>query len=678
METPSRPQIPRQPSRVPGGFETDEELSPIKTTFSDDGNEQQHHDSQQAESAANAGVVEDNSMITSSSEDGGIQLQEDESTLEEREIRRKLLEEDSTFLPPLSPFAGSGRYDTLTSGAALHSFVTPNKPYPNDEISQQSIESASGLYQTPAPGRQPSPQKQVSGENENAEYSTSSPDPASSSPTVKAAARKPSRPTSAASTEGYKTADDEQQASEAPNETAEEDPTPRKVTPPESSASQLAGSPTPTKRESSHDVDASSSADVTDTDASPLRRKRPTFLHTRVSTQKSSFSTYTTVSTEAGSEATLGADYALQTGGAAPFGSSTSSRPRMDYSRTTSLGSMVSGISSISDEDPIKPRPGTLEEMRTVSEEDPSITRTEDFAEPETPRMASTSTEIPTDTVLARRVNDVEVPATAAREYLNRHRPSSPDKRGAPTPSITRNGRNLTLKEQSGTIDRLTKENFDLKMKITFLNDSLNKRSPEGVASLVNENADLKASKVTSAKEIRDLKRSIRDLERSLRGKEQLFAEEVRKAKEETEQAASGAQINQEMEEELLFLRDRVMSYDVEIERMRHESLVREGEKKRMADILQSRRSGASDAGLREEAVSTFLTKVSYLCLRRSFRICGKTNSRLRRHFASKRTRRTRSCEKKSGVWRTREPRNRIISPMAIILPKPPANVLNK
>ncbi|KAL8828003.1 MAG: hypothetical protein Q9191_002840 [Dirinaria sp. TL-2023a] len=599
METPSRPQNPHQSTRVPGGFETDEELSPIKTAFSDDDHQQKHHESQQAGSAASAGVVEDNSMITSSSEDGGIHLQEDESTLEEREIRKKLLEEDSTFLPPLSPFAGSGRYDTLTSGAALHSFVTPNRSYADDDISQESIESASGVYQTPAPGRQPSPQKQVSGGDEAA---ASSPDLASSSPTVKAAARKPSRPTSAASTEGYKTAYDEQQGSEVANDFAEEDPTPRKVTPPPvSSASQPAGSPTPTKRESFHSADASSSTNVTDTDASPLRRKRPNFLHSRVSTQKSSFSTYTIVSTEAGSDATLGADYALQTGGAAPFGSSTSSRPRIDYSRTTSLGSMVSGISGISDEDSIKPRSGPLEEMRTVSEEDPSITRTEDFAEPETPRVASTSTEIPTDTVLARRVNDVEVPATAAREYRSLHGPSSPDKRGAPTPSITRNGRNLTLKEQSGTIDRLTKENFDLKMKITFLNDSLNKRSPEGVASLVNENADLKASKVTSAKEIRDLKRSIRDLERSLRSKEQEFAAEVRKAKEETEQAASDAHVNQEMEEELLFLRDRVISYDVEIERMRHESLVREGEKKRMADILQSRRSGASDAGLREE-----------------------------------------------------------------------------
>ena len=603
METPSRPQLPRQSSRVPGGFETDEELSPIKTTFSSDDHEPENHNGLQAASTTNAATTLDNSMITSSSEDGGIHLQEDESTLEEREIRRKLMEEDSTFLAPLSPFAGSGRYDTLTSGAALHSFDTPNKSFP-DEDTQETIESSSAVYQTPAPGRQSSPEKRASAESADAGYNTSSMDTTSSSPTLKAAARKQPRPTSAASTEGYRTADDEQHASEASDRFAEEDPTPRKETSQKPSDRQRGESPTPTKQESLHDADASSDANVLDTNTSPLRRKRPTFLHTRVSTQKSSFSTYTTTSTEAGSDLTLGADYALQTGGAAPFGSSTSSRPRMDYSRTTSLGSMASGISGISDEDPIKPRPGTLEEMQTVSEENPSITRTEGLREPETPRVASTSTEIPTDTVLARRVNDVEVPVTAAREYRDRHRLPSPDKRGAPTPSVARSGRNLTLKEQSGTIDRLTKENFDLKMKITFLNDSLNKRSPEGVASLVNENADLKASKVTSAKEIRDLKRSIRDLERSLRSKEQDHAEEVRRAREEAEQAASGAQISQEMEEELLFLRDRVVSYDVEIERLRHESLAREREKKRMADILQSRRSGASNVGAREEAVS--------------------------------------------------------------------------
>ena len=607
METPSRPQVARQQSRVPGGFDTDDDFSPIKSSFNHDALDQRFNEKVHPSPAANAKAVEDNSMLTSSSEAGGILIPDEASTLEEREIRRRLMEEDSTFLPPLSPFAGSGRYDTLTSGASLENPDAANKLEQDHEVSQNSDESTSGIYRTPAPGRGYSPQKPESAGSEEIERTNSSFDTVSSSPTAKAVARKPSRTTSVASTEGYKTADDERQSSKASEQaTLEEDPTPRKVDSRRSYTPHGIESPTPTKQASPQVLDQSTTGNATDTDSSPLRScKRPSFLTTRMSTQKSSFSTYTTVSTEGGSDTTLGADYALQTGGAAPFGSSTSSRPRIDYSRTTSLGSMASGISRTSDEDRVRPRAGTLEEMRTLSEEAPSTVRYDDSWAPETPGAISNSTEIPTDTVLARRVNNVEVPATAAREYRNRHRPQSPGKRsGAPTPSTNRNGRNLTLKEQSGTIDRLTKENFDLKMKITFLNDSLNKRSPEGVAGLVNENADLKASKVTSAKEIRDLKRSIRDLERTLRGKEEELAEMLRRVKGDDEQAASGNEINKDMEEELVFLRDRVVTYDVEIEKLRHESFIREGEKKRMADILQSRRSVASDVGAREETVT--------------------------------------------------------------------------
>ncbi len=606
METQPRPQVARQQSRVPGGFDTDDEFSPIKTNFSHEELGESLPEQVNLATSRNAAAVEDNSLLTASSEAGGIPIHEEASTLEEREVRKRLMEEDSTFLPPLSPFAGSGRYDTLTSGASTDSFEGTNRPDTYNKTSQQSPESSSGIYQTPAPGREPSPRRQASAGSGEFEHATSSPDTMSSSPTAKAVARKPSRTRSLASTEGYKTAEDDGQSSKASEKaTLEEDLTPRRTQSRRSSTSHRTDSPTPRTQAVSQNTNGSFAEDASDAHISPLpSRKRPAFLTARMSTQKSSFSTYTTVSTEGGSDATLGADYALQTGGAAPLGSSISSRPRMGYSRTTSLGSMASGISGLSDEVRIRSRAATLEEMRTLSEEDPSTVKYDDSEAPETPRVASFSTEIPTDTVLARRVNDVEVPASAAREYYNRHRSSSPDKRsGAPNPAINRNGRNLTLKEQSGTIDRLTKENFDLKMKITFLNDSLNKRSPEGVAGIVNENADLKASKVTSAKEIRDLKRSIRDLERTLRGKEEELAEVIRRGKDDDERAATGSELNKEMEEELIFLRDRIVTYDVELEKLRHESFRREGEKKRMAEILQSRRTAASDAGAREEIV---------------------------------------------------------------------------
>ena len=621
MDTPSEPpRATRQVSRVPGGFDdTDDELPPSDTNIRQyNSNQEIPHESTDT---AKMDVIHDNSMFTASSETGGIALPEEASTLEEREIRRRLMDEDSTFLPPLSPFAGSGRYDSLTSGSFRSnpddSIATEadrgDEKSLNDEQSggntRQSFElehpsgspeTPSGMYKTPAPRRNDSSQESMS-----------------SSPTAQAVARRPSRPTSTASMNGSKTTDDENQATSSQDQyNREGEDTPRKPLSPESNSTRDDEAPTPTQPTFAHDQEEGVNGDTEDIDLNSLRsRKRPKFFSNRVSTQTSSYSTYTTTSTQADSDLTVGADYALQTGGAAPFGGSTSSRPRMDYSRTTSLGSMVSGLSGFSEDEKIVSRAGTLDELRPLSEEGPSTVRKEDSWTPTTPRVVSNSTDIPTDTALAQRVKDVEVPATAAREYRERHRPASPDKRlGIPASSISRNGRSLTLKEQSGTIDRLTKENFDLKMKITFLNDSLNKRSPEGVASLVNENADLKAAKVTSAKEIRDLKRSIRDLERTLRGKEGELAEALRNAQNQADQGQSGDEDVKAMEEELIYLRNRVVTYDVEIEKVRHERFEQKQETDRLARLFEYRKSHGNDMAAQEEIVSHSTKCVSVSC----------------------------------------------------------------
>lgn len=595
---------------MPGGFDdTDDDLSSVNSSFDSQGFKQglPHDSAPTLESDVN----QENSMFTASSETGGIALPEEASTIEEREIRRRLMDEDSTFLPPLSPFAGSGRYDRLTSGsfrsnpddstvsAASGKDEQASEEDHLDSTIRQSIEldntpgspdTPSGMYQTPAPRRDDSPQESMS-----------------SSPTAQAAARRPSCPPSIASTDGYKTADDNSQATSGEDESKrEEDYTLRKHQSRPPTPLREDDIPTPTQPTFSHNAGDSADGDTESTDLNSLRsRKRPKFFSNRIPTETSTHSTYTTTSTQADSDLTIGADYALQTGGAAPFGGSTSSRPRMDYSRTTSLGSMASGISGLSEDEKIGSRAGTLDELRTLSEEGPSTARDEDSWAPTTPRIVSNSTDIPTDTALAQRVKDIEVPATAAREYRDRHRPPSPDKRlGVPTLSISRTGRSLTLKEQSGTIDRLTKENFDLKMKITFLNDSLNKRSPEGVASLVNENADLKASKVISAKEIRDLKRSIRDLERTLRGKEDELAEAVRNAQNQPDQPQAGDEDIKGMEEELVYLRNRVVTYEVEVEKVRHERFEQKRETDKLARLLDYRKNQGSDVAAQEEIVS--------------------------------------------------------------------------
>ena len=308
-------------------------------------------------------------------------------------------------------------------------------------------------------------------------------------------------------------------------------------------------------------------------------RKRPTYLDSRMASGRSSYSSYTTISTEAGSDLTVGADDALQLGGAVPEGSSLLSRPG-DFSRTFSLGSVASGISEPS---PSKAgdRLPTLDEF------------------PHTPAMTGRKTSNPSDTVINKHVEDVRVPETVAREFKSHQREPSPEKRDRPN---SRNANNLTLKEQSGTIDRLMKENWNLKLKITFLDEALNRKSDESIKAMISENVELRTAKFQAAKESRELKRSIRDLERRLKEK----AEELsQKASQPVSEPGSGRDDDAfaELEEEVTFLRERVTTYDVEIEKVRHDAFVQETEKKKLAEVVRqmSSASHGADVGAREE-----------------------------------------------------------------------------
>ncbi|KAL8845637.1 MAG: hypothetical protein Q9198_011394, partial [Flavoplaca austrocitrina] len=138
MRTPTRPQVGRKASRVPGGFETDEELSPIKTEF-DDADSDSHEGTpakpeQRVPSQPSAG---DESSFNATSEDGPTYISGEGETFDEREIRRKLMDIDSSFYPDTSPAAQTsnpGADDTYVRGGA--------KPNPGDENSRVNIDEA--------------------------------------------------------------------------------------------------------------------------------------------------------------------------------------------------------------------------------------------------------------------------------------------------------------------------------------------------------------------------------------------------------------------------------------------------------------------------------------------------------------------------------------------------------
>ena len=531
--------------------------------------------------------------------------------LQEKEMRRRLEDVDSTFLPEISPAARARSDDSLVSGQPhpnTHADAVPDMPPQSDyDDRPHSPGTPPEMYQTPAPSRgelplrtSPTPDTAIDHGHQN----TSSLETMSSSPTAAAAARTISRAVSMASMDGgYETADDSKGGIALDDSARDtEEATPRKQHQASASSSR-ASSPTPTKVQELQEPSAPPTGDDTDLDS--LRTaKRPKFLHSRMASQRSSYSSRTTTSTEGGSDVTLGADFALQSGGAVPQRGSLTSRPS-DFTRTISLGSMASGISDLSDrDDKIKSNENNLS---TLDEEDDTvrehILKAGDDV-PETPRATNGRLNTPTDTVIAQHVRDIEVPATMAREFRDRHRNASPDKRnGAPTPSVGRNGKSLTLKEQSSTIDRLMKENWDLKLKINFLDDALSRRSEEGVKAMISENVDLRTAKFKSAKEMRELKRTNRELERKLKEKTEELAKRAEAPIPQKTEPGPDAEEFQFMENELTYFRERVMTYESEIEKMRHESFAQEKEKKRLAEVLKrvSESNGGADIGIREE-----------------------------------------------------------------------------
>ena len=638
-----RPSLSRHHSRVPGGFDTDDELSPIKASF-DHG--EINDGSESYVSAGDRMGPSDSSILRAHSDDERSRAETGHSTLDEQEMRRKLMDMESSFLPehsPAGPRGKTGIDDTLAFGsprvqsadaAIVHessgqsaSRTRETQGHSDEYRTPHSPATPPEWYKTPAPGRDEDARSDDNAGNgeENEHAKSSSLDTTLSSPTAAAAARTVSRVVSLASLGGYETADEESPTKPLDKSVDRlrntvvnrDDATPQQNHLPAQFSSQP-GSPTPTRPSVFQDFEDPANGDV-DEELQSTRspRKRPK-LTSRFSSQRSSYSSHTshtTTSTEGASDVTLGAEYALQTGGAAPFSSSGSSRPRMELSRSISLGSMASGISALSDgEERLRHLDSATDNLDSLPEEGDSTLRHHMAVEkggqpsfPHTPRIASRSLNTPTDTVIAQHVRDVKVPGTLARDFRERFKAASPDRRnGLPINAIERTGKSLTLKEQSSTIDRLQKDNFDLRLKITYLNLTLNQRSEEGIQTLVSENVELRTYKFKCSREIRQLKTSIKVLEKKIKENEAQIAAQEKEAQDHANTCGKDDERVTELETEVLFLREREESYKTDIEKLRQSGAAKEGEKRRLAEVVKAwseRRNGGSDIGAREEVV---------------------------------------------------------------------------
>lgn len=478
-----------------------------------------------------------------------------DETLTEEAVREHLKDVESSFLPTLSP---------IPVRAANNENDADDNTYAFD-----ASDNATARQDLPPPLQQPESTASDVGNT------TSSLENLDSSPTAAAAARTVSRVVSMASRAGKDGTSEEDEFKDAHETSVNDDYDP-------SSQSQFA-----------------SSLDIGSTPGNALRvSKRSKYLRSRHGSQRSSTSSFiTNPESHDGSDATagLGVDYALQSGGAGPaFGMSRV--PSNPFGRTISIGSMASGFAT-DDFDISGHHLDTLPEVASPERS----TRHDPLKTPK-PSRENLARAAPTDTIIAQHVKNVQVPESLAKEYKFKNGLQTPRRPSNPTFSTgtaTKSGRNLTLKEQSSTIERLSKENFDLKLKVMFLSDRLDKLSEEGIKEMISENVELKTSLAVLQRDNRVLRKRVKELEKQAKDEEKRPGT----ASSTDNTTKTYDEDAYEREQELIYLRERVEEYATEIERLRTESLTRESEKRQLADMLKNMGDRTGDnIGLQEES----------------------------------------------------------------------------
>jgi hypothetical protein len=335
--------------------------------------------------------------------------------------------------------------------------------------------------------------------------------------------------------------------------------------------------------------------------------KRPSFLQNRQASQRSSVSSLAARSDiSASTDNTIGADYALQSGGALP---DSTGDYRQSLSRLSSMASLSSSLASSRDSIPTFSRTRSSTSATGVPLEY-ALGRLdeEEHSNPATPRGYGSLNAAPTDTVIAQHVQNIQVPETVAREYREKHSGTrSPERRHAIGLSYSsRTKANLTLKEQNSKIDKLSKENFDLKLKIHFLDQALQNRSDEGVKEMISKNVQLQTDLANEKKDNQILRRKVRELERKMKLQEEQATQSPSTASAEDTKSQDDDE-KAEMEEEITYLREIVLQMETEMTRLRDENLNKELDKRRMADFVKAmgeRRTTESETGMEETIVS--------------------------------------------------------------------------
>ncbi|GAB7352086.1 hypothetical protein MBLNU459_g2587t1 [Dothideomycetes sp. NU459] len=536
-------------------------------------------------------------------------------SVDEREMRRHLMDVESSFLP--EPMPAAPAEDRLGTDDTYMNMGSPRDQPPVSQIlglpTQSSPPAPAGASRdelADVEEEEHSDHTSLDGDDDNATR-RSEQDLQHSSPAARAAERTHSRNVSAES-EGLSGPVDQQSFSisfDGDDEALSQ----RSGTRPRVAASRSTLNAPPESPQpqdfSLPPSDATSSSLLQS--ANGYQSLSPRGLRSRPSHFMSRNSTHRSTMSAADAEIAFESDYALQTGGAVPADTSFGSRSAMGLSRLPSLGSVASVMSRDSDGgmpsfNRAMSGASVLANLRAergldrLEEEDRSSSA---LSDPMTPRPATASTfSAPTDTVIAQHVQNIYVPDTIAKEYRQRNRSFSPDKRpSSSSKALTFQGRprtNLTLKEQNSKIDKLTKENFDLKLKIHFLDQALQDRSDEGVKDMISKNVQYQTDLANERKDSQSLRRKIKDLERRLREKEDELAQARSNA--EADEAAS----REELEIEITHLSEELDRLQVRITRLSAENMSKEIEKRKMTEYIAALndRKGSEQNAVEEES----------------------------------------------------------------------------
>lgn len=589
--------------------QSDSELSPLPPLPSDDDDSFLRPPSDTA----------DNSHMSS---DGG-------SAIVEQEMSRKLMDIESSFLPDAdtgeAAQTSGGADDTYMFGASSLRPPPRNGSRHNngsrESSNQRSVHAEEvalpespptpdDAYKTPGPGQR---HPRDDGSEGYFEGSSSFEEHAPSSPTAAAAERSQTRTTS----QTREQTEPAIEVTHAENQGREQEEDTRSLRSgrPTSSASTIKAdrqeyeeNREEDRRSRLRDTLSTTAANRSLSNASSVR-KRPSFLRdrSRGASQRSTASASSFGGRSDYSNDNRDTDFGLQTGGALPGSNMRGSDG--DLSRFPSFGSIASSLSGTGGRPPFDRSRSTLSAASQAEinlerlDEEPRPTSASPPATP-TARPFSSGTNGPTDTVIAKHVQNIRVPDTVAKEYREKHA-RSPDRPSTANFAFSsRTKHNLTLKEQNSKIDKLSKENFDLKLKIHFLDQALQNRSDEGVKDMISKNVQLQTDLATEKKENQSLRRKVRELERKLKAQEEGMAAAKEKTTSGSDDENSDDSHGQaEMGEEITYLRECLQQSESEIERLKEENLAKELEKRRMAEYVKTmgdRKNSEPSAGVEE------------------------------------------------------------------------------